>query len=181
MGIFHVFLDQFQVNEQDLEETVNSPAYHLLTQLLNDTPLLIKVTLKYHYHYCLKLSANNEDHSFIDLTCIFLMNRKPHYPNKYSNILLYPSQIMTVVESASKVLSKGERLKGGHLSAAKSAVKLLALTLEMQEEMLSLLRESSATTIVTPLQQLLLTINPSTRNSDFILHIAKLVLKIQSL
>ncbi|XP_063674250.1 nuclear pore complex protein Nup205-like [Bolinopsis microptera] len=130
MGIFHVFLDQFQVNEQDLEETVNSPAYHLLTQLLNDTPLLIK--------------------------------------------------IMTVVESASKVLSKGERLKGGHLSAAKSAVKLLALTLEMQEEMLSLLRESSATTIVTPLQQLLLTINPSTRNSDFILHIAKFMIPLNT-
>lgn len=82
---------------------------------------------------------------------------------------------MTVVESASKVLTKGERLKGGHLAAAQSAVKLQALTLEMQEEMLSLLRESSATTIVTPLQQLLLTVNPSTRKSDFILHIAKLV------
>ena len=82
---------------------------------------------------------------------------------------------MVVVESASKVLTKGERLTGGHLKAAQSAVKLLTLTLETQEELMSLLRESSATTIVTPLQQLLLTINPSTRNSDFILHIAKLV------
>ena len=39
---------------------------------------------------------------------------------------------MTVIESASKVLSKGERLKGGHLSAARSAVKLLTLTLDSQ-------------------------------------------------
>lgn len=43
LDIFYVFLDQFTVNEQDLEETVNSPAYHLLCQLLNDTPLLLKV------------------------------------------------------------------------------------------------------------------------------------------
>ena len=48
LDIFHVFLDQFQVNEQDLEETVNSPAYHLLTQLLNDTPLLVKVSVFLH-------------------------------------------------------------------------------------------------------------------------------------
>ena len=80
---------------------------------------------------------------------------------------------MTVIESASQVLSKAERLKDGHLAATQSAVKLLALTLEMQGEMLRLLRESSATAIVTPLQQLLLTVNPTTRNTDFILHITK--------
>ena len=82
---------------------------------------------------------------------------------------------MKVVESASKVLTRAERLTKGHLRAAQSAVKLLSFTLDLQEEMLSLLRESSATTMVTPLQQLLLTINPSTRNSDFVLHIVKYV------
>lgn len=80
---------------------------------------------------------------------------------------------MSVIESASKVLGKAERLTGGQLAATQSAVKLLALTLDMQDELLNLLRETNATAIVTPIQQLLLTINPATRNTDFVLHLAK--------
>ena len=63
-----MFLDQFQVNEQDLEETVNSPAYHLLTQLLNDTPLLIKVI----YNFIMTTFgtvSETENSMIVDSTC----------------------------------------------------------------------------------------------------------------
>ena len=125
LEIFHLILDQFQINENDLEETVKSPGYGILVQLLNDSGLLAKT--------------------------------------------------MTVVQSGATALGKGERLTGQHLSAVRAAVRVLALVLELQEDLLAMLRDSNATAMVTPLQQLLLSVNPTTKKTDFILSITKLV------
>ena len=80
---------------------------------------------------------------------------------------------MSVVQSGATSLGKGERLLGNHLAAVRGAVRVLALTLELQEDLLSMLRDSNATAIVTPLQQLLLSVNPTTKKTDFILSITK--------
>ena len=43
----------------------------------------------------------------------------------------------------------------------------------LQDELLTMLREYNTSVLVSPLQQLLLRINPATNNSDFMLHIIK--------
>ncbi len=90
-------------------------------------------------------------------------------------------QILYIIDESTKMFEKHVAFPGKEEleTASLFCLKILDLVFTKQDDFLAMLRESRTSFIVSPMENLLLGINPRSGRPDHILNIARFVVKIR--
>ena len=135
-----------------------SPGHNIMVHLLNDTAMLKMVNLffvTFSLLFC-KITV-------CWLISVLLINS------------LFSFQILYIIDEAAKLLDSYVCFAGKEEleNASLLCLKILDLVFTKQENFLAMLRDSGASFIVSPMENLLLGINPRSGRPDHILNVAK--------